>query len=114
MAHRRDQMRVWDKKSIQELLEKSDYAVERAILAIYQRQEEDEKQDGVTRKRNGVGFGAFDADYFSTRAVFLLSGQPLTPYLASRARVRGIGRYWRQLAEIANENEVRKMRKHES
>lgn len=105
------EIRVWDKKSIQDLLARSDKAVERAILAIYARQTEDEKGGG-TKWKNGMGFGAFDAGYFTQRAKFILEdqkhGRNFTPYLAEQARRRGIKRYWRQLAEIANENELRK------
>lgn len=100
-------MRVWDKKAIQDLLERSDKAVERAILAIYARQTEDEKRGG-TKHQNGVGFGAFDGVVFSKMAEEIKFHGSLGGRRCDSARYLGIKKYWRQLVEIANENELRK------
>ena len=99
--------RVWNKKSIQALLARNDLAVWKAIQAIYARQTDDEK-DGGTKHRNGVGFGAWDAESFCR----LARVECFTREDAAYARLLGIKRYWRQLAEIANENELRKIREH--
>ena len=103
------ELRVWDRKSIQDLLARSDYAVKRAVLAIYARQTENERREGLTQQKNGVGFSAWDAEYFTLVAEAIELGREFKHEDAERARRRGIKRYWRQLAEIANENEVRKV-----
>jgi hypothetical protein len=43
-------------ESIRTLLNKNDKAVERGLVAIYNRQTLDEKLDKYTKHRNGVGF----------------------------------------------------------
>lgn len=102
-------VRVWTKQSIQELLEVSDKAVERAILAIYARQTEGEKYEGSTVVHNSMGFGAYDANVFTRMAKEILAGKAYTHANAEFARRWKIKRYWRQLVEIANENEKEKL-----
>jgi hypothetical protein len=99
---------TWNKDSIQYLLARSDVAVERAILRIYERQTLDEQHKGSTKNKNGIGFGAFDAAYFTMRAKDILRGWKLTPYLARQARRRGIAKYWKQLLEVIEEKEKEK------
>lgn len=95
---------MWDKTSIQRLLAENDKAVARAVVAIYQRQTDEEKSSQATVKENGVGFNQADAR----------RGAYYAGYIATSGRLTGrhlaIGRkmmmkYWRQLAEIANEKE---------
>ena len=100
--------RIWDKRAIQELLRVSDKAVERAILAIYARQTEDERREGGTKQRNGVGFSGNDGKWLSLTAVDLQHGWHIPVHSMWRIR-KHVMRYWRQLAEIANENEARKV-----
>jgi hypothetical protein len=104
--------RVWDKKSIQELLEVSDYAVERAILAIYSRQTEGEKRGKSAEVYNSEGFGKYDVGFYSNCANTLLN-RGLSPKQLAIARP-GMKKYWRQLVEIANENELRKVKENQN
>ncbi len=77
---------------------------ERALLALYKRQTEDEQRAGEARHDNGVGFNAFDASLFSYCAEWLKG----SPYLHlnnkfSAKIMSKMGKYARQLKEIAEE-----------
>jgi hypothetical protein len=83
--------KTWDRDAIIALLLTSDYAVERAILKLYERQTESEKQVGVTTQKNGIGFSGFDGDIFSSFAQQILKserkpGQRLSPRQLACAR----------------------------
>lgn len=94
-------MTTWTKDSIQKLLDENPKAVQRAILAIYRRQTSEEQAYQTTRHSNGVGFGAFDAEFLSSLAQRLERGWDLSEKQLAFGRSK-IKRYWRQLAEIAN------------
>jgi len=100
--------RVWNKQSIQELLERSDYAVERAVLAIYARQTQEEKGEGGTICRNSMGFSGSDGEWMSHLARDIEGGYKIPFHSLWRIR-KHMKRYWRQLVEVANENEARKI-----
>ena len=53
---------MWTKDRIQNLLATNDLAVERAVVAIYDRQTQDEKRDSDTKHDNFRGFRANHAD----------------------------------------------------
>lgn len=96
---------MWTKQGILELLDRSDKAVERAILAIYRRQTTDEQNSATTKIRNGVGFSGAHATIGSYYARWLLSGNVLTGKHLVRAR--GIAkRYVGQLVEEANSRQA--------
>ena len=100
-------MNTWDKESIHKLLDTSHVAVERAILAIYARQDSDEQRCGTTHKANGRGFSQFDAEFMTSLAKELKQRGALSHRQITAAR-KGIKRYWRQLVEIANAREAEK------
>lgn len=103
---------TWTVEAVRDLLNKNNFAVERAILALYARQEEDEKAEQITSHNNGKGFAAFDAEFFSSLALFILNsknpkGHRLTPgqlKVCRRAKKEGgvtrIGRYAGQLVKV--------------
>jgi hypothetical protein len=101
---------TYTKTAIVELLEKSDLAVERGVLAIYARQTMDEQTATETKHQNGVGFNGVDANIMSSFAQQIerrvangtRGGQCLSEKQMAIAR-RKIVRYARQLVEIANE-----------
>lgn len=99
---------MWDKQRIQQLLDGSDKAVMRAVVAIYDLQTQEEKNAQATRLANNVGFGAYDAAFLSDIAVRIKNGYTLSPKQLSVTRNK-IKRYHRQLAEIANIKEVEKL-----
>lgn len=83
-----------------------DKAVCRAVLAIYSRQTEHERQVGSTVEHNGIGFNGADSSILSSFAEQIKRrskrpGCPLSPKQMFIARTR-IQKYTRQLAEIAN------------
>ena len=82
------------------LLTMNDLAVERAMVAIYNRQTWDEQQSSDTRHSNGIGFSGADARTGTYYAKWVLSGRKLTGNHLMKARVMSF-KYVRQLCEIA-------------
>jgi len=91
----------WTKGRVTALLVANPKAVERAILALYRRQTEDEKLVADTRHLNHVGFSAADASYGTYVAKYLLNGGKLSGSHKERALKLAL-RYTRQLADEAN------------
>ena len=96
---------TWNKESIQALLAQNDKAVARAVVAIYNRQTEDEKASAVTVKDNGVGFSGIDARRGTYYAEYVMKTGRLSGRHLELAR-KMVSKYWRQLAEIANAKEA--------
>jgi hypothetical protein len=103
------------KTDILTLLEQSDIAVERALLALYARQTEDEQFEGRTKEENGQGFNGVDSPIFTSFAQQILAshapaGKRLSQKQLAVCRKRSgslargsmrIGKYAGQLLEIA-------------
>ena len=94
---------IWTADRIVNLLNSNNIAVERAILAIYNRQTADEKIARNTRYHNTVGFSAADAKTGTYLAKWLLSGKHLDGKFLAKGRNIAI-KYRRQLLEIATQN----------
>ncbi len=101
---------MWTKESIQHLLNTNDLAVERAIVAIYDKQTQDEKRDSETKHHNAVGFRKNHDHTGSFFACIILKGwkQPngkkrvhLNSIKLAKARNIAL-HYHRQLCNIAN------------
>lgn len=73
---------------------------ERAIMALYRRQTEDERLGQHTNELNGAGFNKADAEILSSFAKQLQWGGHLTPRQFDVAR-RRVAKYAGQLARIA-------------
>lgn len=104
---------MWTKERMQALLATNDLALERALVAIYDRQTQDEKRDSDTKHDNHRGFRSNHASTGSKLARFILKGwkQPngkqrvqLYPNNLQRARTIVL-QYHRQLCEVANAKE---------
>lgn len=93
---------MWDKERIQRLIAENDKAVFRGILAIHARQTASEQSAEATIESNGVGFNYADARLGGYYADYLKRRGCLTGHHLDKAR-RMLMKYWRQLAEIANE-----------
>jgi len=93
-------IRNWTPGQIVQLLRTNDRAVERAILAIYRRQTQDEQVISHTRHSNNVGFSAAHASKGSYYARWIMSGRSLTGHHLNKARTMAI-MYRRQLADEA-------------
>lgn len=89
-----------DPTYIKWLLNMNDRAVERAIVAIYNRQTEDEQNAQDTKHSNGVGFSGADARLGSYYAKWIMSGKHLSGNHLVKARLMSY-KYVRQLSEIA-------------
>jgi hypothetical protein len=96
------------KEQIQSLLAKDDRAVVRALVRIYERQTADEQRSEETKHHNEVGFRANDAKYMTMAAKFALRNGRLDDYHLQKVRGR-IMHYWRQLAEIAEEQNAKRI-----
>jgi hypothetical protein len=92
---------MWTEQQIVNLLNTNDRAVERAVLAIYERQTADEKQTRQTKHDNTVGFRQNHAPKMSQFARYLKAGGHLYPAQLELAR-KWMKMYRRQLCEIAN------------
>ena len=90
----------WTPEAIAALLDRNDLAVERAVIAIFNRQTSDEQEADSTKHSNGRGFSAFHAGLGSYYARWILSDRHLSgPHLV-RAR-KMMHHYTGQLSEIA-------------
>jgi hypothetical protein len=102
-------MKVWDKDAVKAALLRSDVFVERALLALHARQDDDEQALGVTKKDNGRGFNKMDASFLTSLAEWAArnkdgypDGYRLSPKQKAAAR-RRLSKYAGQLVEIAHE-----------
>lgn len=95
----------WTEQQIIALLDTNDRAVERAIVAIYERQTADEKQTEHTRHDNSVGFRQNHAKRMSYFARLIKRGNRLFPSQLALSR-SWMKMYRRQLADIANKKEA--------
>jgi hypothetical protein len=94
-----------DPNYIKWLLLMNDRAVEKAIVAIYNRQTVDEKSIQGTTHNNKVGFSSADARKGSYYAKWVLSGKNLTGKHLDKAREIA-NKYVRQLCEIATQKMI--------
>ncbi len=88
------------------LLDRSDRAVEQAIVRIYDRQTRDEKQVEATTHLNGIGFQACDARRGSYWARLILDGRQLFADRMPKARAMA-KKYRSQLAVLAFEKQLK-------
>ena len=95
------EQKIWTIEEIRELLKESDNAVARAIVAIYNRQTEDEQITKETSVSNGVGFSGVDANFLSSLAQFYQAKGFLSVGQLKYGR-KAIMKYAGQLTEIAN------------
>lgn len=98
-------MKVWTAENIMEVFSTNEDQMCKGLVLIYRRQTADEREDKVTRNKNGVGFNAFDAEILSSFAEQYLRRGWLSDKQIAILRKK-LPRYRRQLAEIANEQEA--------
>ena len=90
--------KVWSKESIQELLDRNDEAVIRAMLEIYNRQTTDEQKYQDTHLYNSVGFTGVDANIMSSFTEYYKKYNKLSPKQMAIARKK-MKKYWSQLLD---------------
>lgn len=94
--------RQW-RQYLQELLARNDLAVEKAVVAIYRNQTDEERQCLESMERNKRGFDKRDCNYFSCLAMDILNGHTLTDKELAYSRYK-MKRYWKQLMQISKQN----------
>jgi hypothetical protein len=67
----------WTREMVLALLAENPRAVERGLVAIYNRQTADEQVEGVARAQNGRGFNGRDAAFGGVLARDVLAGKTL-------------------------------------
>lgn len=95
----------WNRLNIRALLERSDEAVIRGMLRIYEYQTPEEKVNGVTVEDNGMGFNGVDSDYLTNLVVYYQHHGRLSERQIFHARKKML-KYSGQLARIANAMEL--------
>lgn len=100
-----ESIKTWKqwREYIQSLLQRSDAAVESALVRLYMCQEEDEKATGQSKHVNGAGFDKVDAYRMSRLAQKLLRGMHLSDSEVEFARAQ-LKKYWKQLAVMSKRN----------
>ena len=98
---------MWNKAMVIDLLNSSDRAVNRAMIAIYNRQTRDEQREADTKHTNKVGFSAAHARRGSYYGRWCKSGRCLTGRHLINARKIAL-HYAQQLADEANAKAARR------
>lgn len=96
-----NEVKVWKKDEIKELLETSDKLAIRGLLRIFQLQTADEQESEYTKHINGVGFTGVDGEILSSMAKFFKSRNYLSPKQMEIVRKR-MPKYAGQLTKVAN------------
>lgn len=93
--------RVWKAEEIKQMLLTDDRVLYGALKKLYQYQTESEKEHKETTESNGVGFSAYDAEFMTSVAEFLIKNGFLSDKQKMYTRKK-IVKYSKQLAKIAN------------
>lgn len=88
-------------EQIKDQIINDDRVFHRAIIVLYEKQTEDERNAEQTLHHNKVGFNGVDANFMSYCARWVLDGKQLTGKFKERAR-QMILKYAKQLTAIAN------------
>ena len=91
----------WTEDHIIFLLNRSDLAVTRGVVAIYSNQEPDEISNASTKHKNGIGFNQVDAWFGTSIAKQILDGRRISATQIESSR-KMLYKYKRRLCEIAN------------
>jgi sulfur transfer protein SufE len=83
----------------------SDWWLTRGVVAIFNKQTEDEKSAETTNRTNGIGFTGADARFGSGMAKILIAGYTLTPKQTIATR-KMMQKYAGQLLRIAKEKSL--------
>jgi hypothetical protein len=95
------QNRVWTRAEIENLLRNNNMAVEKGIVAIFERQTADEQESESTNHHNNIGFCGWAARNGTYYAKWVKSGRRLTGSHLEKARNIAL-HHAGQLTKIAN------------
>lgn len=93
--------KVWTRGEIEDMLRTQDGAVERAMVAIWERQTADEQSDQNVKHHNGRGFSHWSARSGTYFAGWVRSGRRLTGKHLDKARRIAL-HHAGQLTDFAN------------
>ena len=93
--------RVWTAEEIKNLVQTNDKVLYGALKNLYNCQTSDEQSWGETTHANGVGFNAFDAEFLTSVAQFLIRNGFLTDKQKVLTRKKLV-KYNSQLTRLAN------------
>ena len=93
--------KVWTREEIEALVRTNDRAVERAMVAIWERQTADEQASQTTNHNNGRGFCGWAARSGTYYAGWVRSGRRLTGKHLDKARKIAL-HHAGQLTDFAN------------
>lgn len=93
--------KVWTKEKLWAVLEVNDDQLAKALVALYNRQTEDEKETKETTEQNGIGFNGVDSTFLSSVAESFKKYGKLTSAQTNALR-KALKKYRGQLVEIAN------------
>lgn len=93
--------KTWTRTEIETLINTNDRAVERAMVAIWERQTRDEQATETTRHHNGIGFSGWTAKSGTYFANWVRLGRSLTGRHLAKARKIAL-HHAGQLTRIAN------------
>jgi len=93
--------KTWTRTEIEAMINGNDRAVERAMVAIWERQTTDEQETQGTRHHNGRGFAAWSARSGTYFAEWVRSGRRLTGKHLAKARKIAL-HHAGQLTDFAN------------
>lgn len=97
----------WNRENLWQVLEVNNDQLGKALLALYQRQTDAEKETHNTNEANGIGFNGVDAPFLSSCAEGVKKYGRLTDKQATSVR-KALKKYIGQLVDIANEREAYK------
>ena len=95
--------KVWTRQEIGALIIRNDRAVERAMVSLWEKQEEDERTDAVARHHNGKGFAHWSVGPGTYFANWVRSGRHLSGRHLAKARKIAMFHVG-QLTRMANVN----------
>lgn len=91
----------WTKETLWAILEVNDDQLAKALVALYNRQTEDEQETRETTEQNGVGFNGVDGKFLSGVAEGFKKYGRLTDGQKKAVR-KSLKKYCGQLVDIAN------------
>jgi hypothetical protein len=95
------ELKTWTRTEIEEMINGNDRAVERAMVAIWERQTADEQATQTTNHHNGRGFCGWAARSGTYYAEWVRSGRRLTGNHLVKARKIAL-HHGGQLTDFAN------------
>lgn len=97
----KDAKKLYKVEDIKKMLESSHTAIIKGLIAIYNKQTEDEKREDQTKHSNGIGFSGCDAKILGNMAKYAIAKGGLTEKQLAYVKKK-IFKYAGQLTKIAN------------